>query len=55
MNFQIAPYVLQFRLYQGAKKGKQVTSSTKLGLGENVALRLLEYCKKQRTSSAKAV
>ena len=28
--------------YQGAKKGKQVASSTKWGLGENVVLRLVE-------------
>ena len=27
----------------GAKKGKQVASSTKLGLEENVVLRLMEY------------
>ena len=35
-------YVVQFRLYQGGKKGKQVASCTKGGLGENVVLRLLE-------------
>ena len=29
-------YVVQFRPYQGAKKGKQVASSTKWRLGENV-------------------
>ena len=28
-------YVVQFRQFQGAKKGKQITSSTKWGLGEN--------------------
>ena len=32
-------YVIQFEPYQGVKKGKQVASSTKWGLGENVALR----------------
>ena len=35
-------YVVQFRPYHGAKKGKQVASCTKQGLGENVALRLME-------------
>ena len=35
-------YVVQFRPYQGAKKGKQVASSTKWGLGENVLLELME-------------
>ena len=35
-------YVVQFRPYQGAKKGKQVASSTKSGLGENAALWLME-------------
>ena len=35
-------YVVQFRPYQGAKKGKQVAPCTKWGLGENVVLRLLE-------------
>ena len=34
-------YVVQFRPYQGAKKAKQVASSTKTGLGKNV-LRLME-------------
>ena len=33
-------YVVQFRPYQGAKKGKQVASSGKWELGENVVLRL---------------
>ena len=36
-------YVVQFRPYQGAKKGKQVASSTRWGLGENVVLRLMEF------------
>ena len=35
-------YVIQFRTYQAAKKGKQFASSTKCGLGENVVLRLME-------------
>ena len=35
-------YVVQFRPYQRAKKGKQVASSTKWGLGENVVLQLME-------------
>ena len=34
--------VVQFRPYQGAKKGKQIASSAKRGLGENVVLRLIE-------------
>ena len=33
-------YVVQFKPYQGAKKGKQFASSAKWELGENVALRL---------------
>ena len=35
-------YVVQIRLYRGAKKEKQIVSSTKCGLGENVFLRLME-------------
>ena len=35
-------YLVQFRPYQGAKKGKQVASSTKWVLVENVALRLMQ-------------
>ena len=35
-------YVVQFRQYRETKKVKQIASSTKWGLGENV-LRLLEY------------
>ena len=35
-------YVVQFRPYQGAKKGKHVASTTKWGLGENVILWLME-------------
>ena len=34
-------YVVQFVPYQGVKKGKQVASSTKWGLGENVVLWLM--------------
>ena len=33
---------VQVRPYQSAKKGKQIASSTKLGLGENVAQWLME-------------
>ena len=33
--------IVHFRPYEGAKKGKQVASSTKWGLGENVVLRLI--------------
>ena len=35
-------YVVQFTPYQGAKKGKQVASSTKWGLRESVVLRLID-------------
>ena len=35
-------YLVHYRPYQGAKKGKQV-ASTKWALGENVVLRLMEY------------
>ena len=35
-------YAVQFRTYQGAKKGKQFAASTKCGLGENFVLRLME-------------
>ena len=34
-------YVVQFKPYQGAKKGKQVASSAKWKLAENVAVQLL--------------
>ena len=34
-------YVVQFKPYQGVKKGKQVASPTKCSLGENVALWLM--------------
>ena len=35
-------YVVQFRSYQVTKKGKEAASSSKWGLEENVALRLME-------------
>ena len=35
-------YVVQFEPNQGVKKRKQVASSTKWGLGENVVLQLME-------------
>ena len=34
--------MVQFRPYQGAKKGKQIASPTKWGLEENIVLRLME-------------
>ena len=38
---KVCGYVVQFRPYPGVKKGKQVASSTKCGLGENVVLWLM--------------
>ena len=35
-------YVVQFTPYHGTRKGKQVDSSTKCGLGENVVLWFME-------------
>ena len=35
-------YLVHYRAYQGAKKGKQVASSTKWGLRDSVVLRLVE-------------
>ena len=35
-------YEVQFEQCQGVQKGKQVASSIKWGLGENVVLRLME-------------
>ena len=35
-------YVVQFRSYQGAKKGKQAAFFTKWGLGQNVVLGHME-------------
>ena len=40
---EVHGYVVQFRQYRETKKGKQIASSTKWGLGENVVLRLMEY------------
>ena len=36
-------YLVYYRPYQGAKQGKQVASSTKWVLGEDVVLRLMEF------------
>ena len=36
-------HVVPFRPYRGVKRGKQVASSTKWGLGENVDLGIMEY------------
>ena len=41
-NIKSNSYLVHYRPYQGAKKGKQFVSSTKWGLGDNVALRLME-------------
>ena len=35
-------YLVHYRPYQGVTKGKLVASSGKWGLGENIALRLME-------------
>ena len=35
-------YLVHYRPYQGVTKGKPVASSGKWGLGENIALRLME-------------
>ena len=35
-------YLVHYRPYQGAKKGKQVAYSTKWELRENIVLRLME-------------
>ena len=35
-------FLVHYRPYQGVKKGKQVASSTKWGLGDNIVLRLME-------------
>ena len=34
---------VQFRLYEGAKKGKTFSFSTKWGLGENFVVQLMKY------------
>ena len=39
---EVYGYVVQFRPYQGAKKGKQVASSAKWKLGENIVLWLMD-------------
>ena len=39
---EVYSYVVQIRPYEGAKKGKQVASSTKWGLGENFVMWLME-------------
>ena len=36
-------YLVQFRPYKGAKKRKQIVSSTKWEIAENVALWLMEH------------
>ena len=36
-------YLVHYRPHQGAKKGKQFVSSTNWGLGDNVALRPMEF------------
>ena len=41
-NIKSNSYLVHYRPYQGTKKGKQVASSTKWGLGDNVLLRLME-------------
>ena len=41
-NIKSNSYLVHYRPYQGAKKGKQVASSTKWGLEDNVVLRLME-------------
>ena len=38
MNIKSSPYLVHYRPYQVLNKGKQVASSTKLGLGDNVVL-----------------
>ena len=41
-NIKSNSYLVYYRPYQGTKKGKQVASFTKWGLGDNVVLRLME-------------
>ena len=43
MNIKSSSYLVHYRPYQVLKKGKQVASATKLGLGDNVVLRLMEW------------
>ena len=42
MNIKSNSYLVHYRPYQCAKKGKEVVSSTKWGLGDNIVLRLME-------------
>ena len=42
-NIKSNSYLVYYRPYQGANKGKQVGFSTKLGLGDNVILPLMEF------------
>ena len=41
-NIKSNSYLVHYRPYQCANKGKQVASSTKWALGDNVVLRLIE-------------
>ena len=41
-NIKSNSYLVHYRPYQGTKKGKQVASSIKWGLVDNVVLRLME-------------
>ena len=41
-NIKSNSYLVHYRPYQGTKKGKQVASSMKWGLVDNVVLRLME-------------
>ena len=41
-NIKSNSYLVYYRPYQGTKKGRQIASSTKWGLGDNVVLRLME-------------
>ena len=43
MNVKSSSYLVHYRPYQVLKKGKQAASATKLGLGDNVVLRLMEW------------
>ena len=42
-NTKSNSYLVHYKPRQGVKKEKQVASSTKWGLGDNVVLRLMEY------------
>ena len=41
-NIKSNSYLVHYRPYQGANKGKQVPTSTRWGLGDNVVLRFME-------------